>query len=217
MKNAQEIIEVVNAAHGNAIDKGWWEKERTLGELVSLIHTEASEAMEDFRNGHKPTQVWYEYKQRDIRGNFEDDDFPIIGVGPGGLILSIQPSVTEGGNVLLGKPCGIPSELADIVIRVFDLVGKYEVVEPFANFSIQMFHNNVDYAIEPDRPFGDNMGWLHASISKILTDSMVEYAAETVYHTYKLAEYNGIDLDAIIAEKMEFNKSRTHRHGGKLL
>lgn len=50
------------------------------------------------------------------------------------------------------KPCGIPSELADVVIRIFDMCGLY-----------------------------------------------------------------GIQLDEVIKEKHEFNKSRPFRHGGKHL
>ncbi|MER2061439.1 MAG: hypothetical protein ABS894_00760 [Aerococcus urinaeequi] len=207
MNTVEKFVGLVNAAHGNAIAKGWWEKERTLGELVALIHTEGSEAMEDFRKGHETTDVWYEYN--DARKGEFISDVPQLEVCTNNFTGAMEQA--------LGKPCGIPSELADIVIRVFDLVGKHEVVEPFANFLIQLFNNNVDYAIEHDRSFGDNMGWLHASISKILTDSTVEYAAETVYNTYKLAEYSGIDLDAIITEKMAYNTRREYRHGGKVL
>ena len=51
-----------------------------------------------------------------------------------------------------GKPCGIPSELADVVIRIADMCGMY-----------------------------------------------------------------GIDLEAAIAEKMEYNKTRPFKHGGKVI
>ena len=50
------------------------------------------------------------------------------------------------------KPCGIPSELADVVIRIADMCGLY-----------------------------------------------------------------GIDLEAAIAKKMEYNRTRPYRHGGKVI
>ncbi|SYX85925.1 hypothetical protein [Paenibacillus alvei] len=94
------INELVKEAHKNAVSKGWWEEERSFGEIIALIHSEASEALEDYRNGHKVTGEWYQHK-------------------------------TDGYSVMQltdeYKPCGIPSELADIVIRVFDACGRYGI------------------------------------------------------------------------------------------
>lgn len=37
--------------HQNAKDHGWWDKERPVPELLCLIHSEVSEALEAYRNG----------------------------------------------------------------------------------------------------------------------------------------------------------------------
>lgn len=79
--------------------------------MLALIHSEVSEALEEYRNGRLPTEVY------------------------------------TGNN---GKPEGIPIELADVIIRVLDYCG-----------------------------------------------------------------YAGIDIDAAISQKHEYNKSRPYRHGGK--
>lgn len=98
------INELVKAAHANASSKGWWDKNPSFGETIALIHSEASEALEDFRNGKQPTEVWYEKRSST------------------GLVkkMSLQPFDDW-------KPCGIPSELADIVIRVMDACGHYGI------------------------------------------------------------------------------------------
>lgn len=40
--------------HSIAQSKGWWDADRNDGELVALIHSEASEALEAMRHGNPP-------------------------------------------------------------------------------------------------------------------------------------------------------------------
>ena len=49
-KRMQESI------HANAKDKGWWDEPRTNGEIIALIHSELSEALEGMRHGNPPDQ-----------------------------------------------------------------------------------------------------------------------------------------------------------------
>ncbi|WP_182540599.1 nucleoside triphosphate pyrophosphohydrolase family protein [Fontibacillus panacisegetis] len=88
------INKLVKAAHENAVSKGWWDEDRSFGEIIALIHSEASEALEDYRNGRAINDMWLE---------------------------------PEDETMMYAKPCGIPSELADIVIRVFDACGRYGI------------------------------------------------------------------------------------------
>ena len=37
-----------------AIEKGWWKGERNEGELIALMHSELSEALEALRHGNPP-------------------------------------------------------------------------------------------------------------------------------------------------------------------
>lgn len=113
MINRHYVNEYVKISYENAVEKGWHEQERSVGDLIALMHSELSEALEEYRNGHDTTEVYY------------NADKP-------------------------RKPEGIPIELADCVIRIFDFCGKY-----------------------------------------------------------------GIDLEEALNEKIIYNKSRPHRHGGK--
>ena len=73
--------------HTNACNHGWYEQKREIPELIALIHSEASEALECYRNYEMLTEI-------------RESD---------------------------GKPEGLPSELADIVIRVLDMAAYLEL------------------------------------------------------------------------------------------
>lgn len=56
--NCHGFIESFNAlaadVHQTAKAKGWWEKERNDGEMIALMHSELSEALEALRAGNPP-------------------------------------------------------------------------------------------------------------------------------------------------------------------
>lgn len=105
------INELVKEAHATAVSKGWWDKAPSFGEVIALIHSEASEALEDYRAGKFVDEVWYEAKS--VSGQ------PVV--IPQAVAMEAQ------GPQPSWKPCGIPSELADIVIRVMDACGHYGI------------------------------------------------------------------------------------------
>lgn len=104
------ITEMVDRCYEQAKASGWTEKEVPIPEQIALIHSEASEALESYRN--REPLSW---------------------------------------TTAYGKPQGISSEFADILIRV----GHY---------------------------------------SRLL----------------------GIDLEAEVIRKLEYNATRPYRHGGKV-
>lgn len=42
----------------NAVEKGWWDEFRSDGDLLCLIHSEVSEALEAIRKGDDPADVY---------------------------------------------------------------------------------------------------------------------------------------------------------------
>lgn len=84
--------------------------EASVGEEIALMHSELSEALEDFRAGRKPAEVYYEGK---YKGAVVTD-------------LSAEDAKSFHGQQPL-KPCGIPVELADVIIRIGDFCGKHGI------------------------------------------------------------------------------------------
>lgn len=78
---APSIFDLMFICHDIAKSKGWYESERTFGDIIALIHSEASEALEEYRDGKKFSLLEFDGR---------------------------------------GKPVGIAVEFADILIRIFD-------------------------------------------------------------------------------------------------
>lgn len=89
MKPSQ-INQLVKSSYNNAKDHGWHDQPRTVGDLIALMHSELSEALEEHRNGRAPTEIYYNPDKPD-------------------------------------KPEGIPIELADCIIRIFDFCGLHGI------------------------------------------------------------------------------------------
>jgi len=45
------IKDLIDISHNNAREKGFWDKERNVGEMIALCHSELSEALEGHRHG----------------------------------------------------------------------------------------------------------------------------------------------------------------------
>lgn len=122
MSTLNELAEQISAINHAS---GWFDIQRPFGDDIALIHSEVSEAYEEFRNGHQPDERYYS----------------------GAGLTSADPD-----GVPFPKPEGVPSELADIIVRVLDTAHRY-----------------------------------------------------------------GIDMDAVMAEKLAHNATRGYRHGGKVI
>lgn len=178
--------------HKVAREKGWWEENEHSGicsnqvysgndswacicltppkpvnipEKLALIHSELSEALEDFRSGKM--YIWY----------------------------TMNPSTF--------KPEGFPIEIADVVIRVLDLMGW---------FGIEIDEGDAKFACEdiPGRLY--EMHSLVTWAYDIEEDSVAWHWLESLVDLCFILVPN---LEEAIKIKHEYNKTRPYRHGGK--
>ena len=101
MSNVAVLSKIINKCHQTAVDHGWWDEPvRTFGDQIALMHSELSEALEEFRTN-----------------GMDRDKF-----------LYYDTFVTEQGvKELKAKPEGIAVELADVLIRIFDTAAHYKM------------------------------------------------------------------------------------------
>lgn len=142
--------EIARVAYATAKEKGWHDPgmEKTVGDDISLMHSELSEALEDFRAGRKVSEVYYETYA--IPEKWVDKLTTFLrGTGLNGEIVE---NLRSALRLDTPKPCGIPIELADVIIRIGDFCVKH-----------------------------------------------------------------GVDIQGAVEMKLKYNKTRSHRHGGKKL
>lgn len=101
----KSINEYCEDAYNTGVDHGWYENGMpNVGERLALIHSEVSEALEFYRDG------------RDISEMISHKQDPLYSRMP------VEVFVREDG-----KPDGFWVEIADVVIRCFDMAGAYGV------------------------------------------------------------------------------------------
>ena len=186
------LAELQREAHAIAKEHGWWDEERSFGDCIADAHQALSKALEAYREKH----IWADWCQ-----------------------LQTYPN---------GRPRGVASELADVVIRVADMAEWYEVDvrEESIEFADDLWLGSLS---DQFVSFGDWIGGCHILLSdallelwtpsqKTLPSPWVSLAL-LLRDVQRMAAHYGIDLDAAIEAKMEYNRTRTrtYRHGGKAL
>ena len=207
-----KINEFAKEVHQNAVEHGWWDEPRTVGEIIALCHSELSEALEEYRAGRP--MIWYQCLST-------DDIVPCRQKEKCPDWLNGMCEI----DAIEKKPEGIAVELADCIIRVLDYMGK-EV------FDVDALLREAPKAVMCDVPvrvyaasLGDNISRWHLLLSLAYacwctsagTHAAALRMALCICEIVEWAEEAGVDMEMVLDIKHEYNKTRPYRHGGKAL
>lgn len=196
----QSIRDLFTECHENAKTAGWWDTPISLWESMALIHSELSECLEDIREG-----MFVEAVESWVPGN----DPP-------------------------GKPRGAASELADVVIRIADTCGYHGfdlatqthralALGYCTDTGLTVWETSiVDTPGEPRqrmaRLAAARVGRIHKQLS-LAQDNPTSDFGPVVYSCvclFAILHPEGTLFDSM-RRRMDYNKTRPVRHGGKLL
>lgn len=207
-----KINEFAKEVHQNAVEHGWWDEERSFGEIIALCHSELSEALEEYRAGRP--MIWYQCLST-------DDIVPCRQKEKCPDWLNGMCEI----DAIEKKPEGIAVELADCIIRVLDYMGK-------EGFDVDALLREAPKAVMCDVPvrvyaasLGDHISRWHLLLSLAYacwcnsagTHAAALRMALCICEIVEWAEEAGVDMEMVLDIKHEYNKTRPYRHGGKVL
>lgn len=185
---AQERRDLIEAIHANAVAKGFWAEDHSEEHYLMLAITELSEAVEAHRKGDWARREAY---QDDLHKKFVDFDASLFR-------LHIKDSVED--------------ELADAIIRIYDMMGAYEfnpLEATIAGKRNRTSHKIVEHTSEFTTQ-------VLLCIKSLLKEGYLYMLCDDAIGVIEaVAEHNGIDLYWHVREKMKYNATRPALHGKK--
>lgn len=206
------INKLAKEVHENAVAHGWWDDKREAPEIIALIHSEWSEALEEARAGRP---LAYIIANTDVYRDPEELVVPRNAEGK---------YITPWGTEYHGKPEGVAVELIDGCIRILDLFGELNINalddKTDKPFEIEGLYDE-EVACEANYPLSHTVAYLHGFTSDALKSDSATGPINPGVLTSALAlalswvKKQGLDPLTILLEKHEYNKTRPYKHGKK--
>jgi NTP pyrophosphatase (non-canonical NTP hydrolase) len=176
------------------VRNGWFDKPVSFYASMALLHSEISEALEAWRR-------W--------------------GVKGVPLESKTGPVGAQDAAYNLPKPEGVPSEFADILIRLLDSCERFGVDgmdDCWSTPAVYTWNFGQERKIE----FPDAMNLLHDRVSELswLYSSTSQPTVRPGFlrillTLVPLSDTFGVDLEVEYEKKMAYNRQRPYRHGDK--
>ena len=185
------INELIEKAHSQAKEMGWWDQPRNTGELLMLIVSECGEALEAHRSGKQANVPLHDY----LTTHGEPHDDP----SSDRWINSFKTNIKDT----------FEDELADIVIRIADLAGGMDM----------KIRCSIIDSIPSTGNVGEDLMFVTECIAMLGIDKRTkgvwldDWLSTAMAAVSGIAKAHNIDLWRHIELKLAYNRTRGVRHG----
>jgi len=216
------LNELRNQSYEIAKSKGWHDADApraTFDDRIALMISEASEALEEYRKGIGPKVIYFPLvEQMNVSDEPETDTYRSL-KGKSPIALA------EMGF----KPEGIGIEIADIVIRIGDAAGAYDLdLEEAAGNGLRSISDMMETPTGHSPNGSASFGTWFCAVSRRLLDAAAAWEKqsgfsaaihmdEALWIVCQWCVHLGVELQSCIDIKSAFNRTRPHRHGNKVL
>lgn len=192
------INELIETAHADAKAKGFWDEPRNTGELLMLIVSECGEALEAHRKGKRCKGINSIQWPQDITSSSKELDGSEFCYKD---LFEVHVKDT------------FEDELADIVIRIADLLGSLEYAwdERVSSLNLKQEHENVGQSLLQVVRWVS--GFRENGTDGIGNDGRSTFLMGGILGVFCIANTQGIDLWRHIELKLAYNRTRPHKHG----
>ncbi len=207
-----------DASYEIAKSKGWHDPDlkRSFADLMALVISELSEALEEYRAGKPPREI-----------EFRKPGDAVVWYRPSYLHHSDAKATLQTGLRLIEsgyKPEGVVIELADAAIRIGDAAGAHDV-------ELELSGDLRDYFVEHENDAAVLGQWIcrttwelsvaageaQCGCDGLSRNRHLTRALAAVCRTARWLGITGEEFERAIEIKHAYNRTRPHRHGGKLL
>lgn len=189
---SEELTALSKTIRFDNASKGFDPTEGGIDRYLLLTISEICEAQEELRDGREPKDIYYEEKFITVQNS--ESDF-------------------EHTGVIARKPCGFSVEIADAIIRLLDIHGKFDRrVELFVGY-IDFSTGTIDSALlQAAKHIADAYNGYFAGHFRV---DFWTHLATALSRLFAICNSLNIDIMPIIHEKLAFNRSRPPKHGRK--
>jgi hypothetical protein len=129
--------DLIKEVHAGVKEKGFWDKERAFNDIVGLIHSELSEALEFEREKDNLKRDGIDYTKHYSGKIGRTTVYPLVGI-----VERPMEVLSNTRTDICTKPDGLLIEMADVVLRVFDYIGSLDKAEEFIDIIFEKHEYN---------------------------------------------------------------------------